>query len=161
VYGTDGALSAKSAVIDFRDWYRGAFGAHTPWGNEDSPALAAAVETALERELSVMIMQGARRPRLRTVREGALLTEQGQDAGELFLLLDGILEVLVDGVVVAELCPGAVVGERALLEGGRRTATLRARTRSRVAVAPGTDFVPGALEELREGHRREERIPSP
>ena len=38
---------------------------------------------------------------------------------------------------VAEIGPGAIVGERALLEGGTRTATLTARTRCRVAVIPG------------------------
>jgi CRP-like cAMP-binding protein len=37
---------------------------------------------------------------------------------------------------VAEIGPGAVVGERASLEVGKRTATLTARTRCRVAVVP-------------------------
>ena len=51
-----------------------------------------------------------------------MLTEQGAVDGELFLLLDGVLVVEVDGAEVAEVGPGAVVGERALLEGepGRR-----------------------------------------
>jgi hypothetical protein len=156
VYGPDGALSAKSATIDFKDWYRHAFGAHTPWGDEDSETLATAVESALERELSATIMRGGKKPRIRKVKEGALLTEQGEEGGELYLLLDGVLEVIVDGEVLAELGPGAVVGERALLEGGRRTSTLRARTKSRVAVARGVELDPAAMEELREGHRREE-----
>src|SRR5436190_919044 len=32
IYGPDGALSAKSGLTDFKDWYRRSFGTHTPWG---------------------------------------------------------------------------------------------------------------------------------
>lgn len=85
------------------------------------------------------------------------LVRQGEPGDELFLLLDGVLTVLVDGVPVAELGPGAVGGERALLEGGHRTSTLRARTPVRVAVATAGQVDPAALAELAGGHRREER----
>jgi CRP-like cAMP-binding protein len=49
---------------------------------------------------------------------------------------------------VVELGPGAVVGEVALLEGGRRTATLRAVTPCRVAAVPGHRIDRDALAEL-------------
>ena len=39
VYGPDGKLAAKSGLVDFKDWYRHAFGDISPWGGEDSPAL--------------------------------------------------------------------------------------------------------------------------
>src|SRR6266516_2644147 len=52
----DGHLSHKSGLTDFGDWYRKSFGRHSPWGDEDSPALVTAVETALERSLSVQLM---------------------------------------------------------------------------------------------------------
>ena len=39
-----------------------AFGKHTPWGDEDSPALVTAVETALERELPTSSCGAARAP---------------------------------------------------------------------------------------------------
>ncbi len=52
---------------------------------------------------------------------------------QLFLLLDGVLSVEVDGTGWAEVGPGAVLGERAAIEGGARTATLRAVTPVRVA----------------------------
>ena len=52
VYDTDGKLMKKSGLIDFSTWYRNAFGKHSPWGDQDSPALATEVETALERQLS-------------------------------------------------------------------------------------------------------------
>ena len=58
---------------------------------------------------------------------------------------------------VAELGPGSVLGERALVEGGKRTATLRAVTPAKVVVASADDIEPSALEELAAGHRREER----
>ena len=52
VYDDDGKLAAKAGLADFKDWWRHSFGKHTPWGDEDSPALVTAVETALERELA-------------------------------------------------------------------------------------------------------------
>lgn len=157
VYDGTGALALKSGLIDFQDWYRHAFGPHSPWGDEDTPALATVVETALERALSGRIMRGGAAPRIRRVKAGKTLVEQGEAGEELYLLLDGVLAVEVDGERLAELGPGAVVGERAILEGGRRTSTLRALTSCKVAAAREVDLEPGALEELREGHRREER----
>lgn len=156
VYDGEGKLMLKSGLIGFKEWYRKAFGKHSPWGDEDSPALATAVETALERELSTTIMRGGAKPKVRKVKEGKALVEQGQPGTEMFVLLDGVLAVEVDGDVLAELGPGAVLGERALLEGGARTATLRAATTCRVAAATEADIEPARLEELRESHRREE-----
>jgi hypothetical protein len=157
VYDGAGKLALKSGLIDFKDWYRHAFGKHSPWGDEDTPALATVVETALERALSARIMRGGAEPKIRRVKEGKTLVEQGDEGHELFLLLDGVLAVEVDGERLAELGPGAVVGERAILEGGRRTSTLRALTLCKVAAAREVDIEPSALEELREGHRREDQ----
>lgn len=155
VYDDDKRLVAKSGLIDFTAWYRDAFGPRTPWGDTDSPALVTEVETAAERSLSATIMQGGARPRIRKVREGATLVEQGEAGTDLFLLLDGVLRVEVDGSAVTDLGPGALVGERALLEGGRRTATLRAVTPCKVAVADAGEVDPAALAEVSLGHRRE------
>lgn len=157
IYDHTGALVAKTGMIDFDQWYRTAFGKHTPWGEEDSPVLVTVAETALERELSVRIMGAGSKPRLATFEPGATLVEQGAAGDSLFLLLDGVLEVEVDGRTVAELGPGAVVGERALLEGGTRTATLRARTRVKIALATPGQIDADAMVRLREGHRREDR----
>jgi hypothetical protein len=156
VYGEGGDLIAKTGVIDFKTWYRTAFGKHSPWGDEDSPALVTAVETALERELSEQFMRGAR-PTVKKVRAGRTLVEQGDSGDTLFLLLDGVLGVEVDGEPLVELGPGAMLGERAVLEGGRRTSTLRAVTACSVACAPADSIDREALVELSAGHRREER----
>jgi hypothetical protein len=155
VYDEHGALAAKAGLADFKDWYRGAFGKHTPWGRENSRAYVTAVETALERQLSATIMRGGTKPDVRTVKKGRTVVEQGDPGDELFLLLDGVLDVEVDDEPIAEVGPGAILGERALLEGGRRTATLRARTKCRIAVAAGDTVDRDALATLSEGHRRE------
>lgn len=154
IYDHDGQLAAKSGMIDFKAWYRTAFASGSPWGDEGSPALITTAETALERQLSATIMGGGK-VRVRTVATGSTLVEQGDPGRELFVLLDGVLVVEVDGTQVAEVGPGAILGERAILEGGLRTATLRAVTPVKVAVASADQVDPAALAELGAGHRRE------
>jgi hypothetical protein len=160
VYDATGMLVAKSGLTDFSGWSKECFGDRSPWGDVDSPAVVTLAETALERTLSTAIMRGGSKPRIRNLSQGEDLVRQGDRGSELFLLLDGVLEVLVDGVAVAEVGPGAVGGERALLEGGRRTSTLRAKTAVRVAVATAEQIDVAALRELAEGHRREEQAGS-
>jgi hypothetical protein len=155
IYDDAGTLVEKSGLVDFNTWYRDSFGDHTPWGQSDSPALITEVETALERELSTFVMQGPFRPEHVRLNPGETLVEQGEEGEDVFLLLDGILAVEVNGEVLAEIGPGAILGERARLEGGRRAATLRAVTPCRAAVVPGDLFPERDLELVAVGHRRE------
>ncbi len=157
VYGTSGELVKKSGLIDFSTWYRSAFGKHSPWGDEDSPALATEVETALERQLSADLMQGAAKPRVIKVDAGTAIVEQGDPGEELFLVLDGVVRVEVDGERIAEYGPGSMHGERAVLEGGLRTSTVRAVTKCKLAVAKADQVDREALQQLSAGHRREEQ----
>jgi Cyclic nucleotide-binding domain len=156
IYDKGGKLVEKSGLIDFKEWYRKAFGGRTPWGNEDSDAFVTQVETALERELSQSIMRegAASKPSRLDVDE--TLVEQGAEGDELYLLLDGVLAAEVDGETVAEIGPGAIIGERAVLEGGTRTATLRAVTPCKVVAVAAAQIEPSALEELAVGRRRED-----
>ena len=156
VYDKDGNLVEKSGTIDFQQWYRESHGPNTPWGEEDSPTLVTAVESELERELSASIMRSDAKLARRNLADGETLVEQGGEGDELYLLLDGVLEVDVDGETVAEVGPGALLGERALLEGGRRTATLRAKTPARIAVVPADAVDEAALPELAAIHGRED-----
>ncbi|TMF11045.1 MAG: cyclic nucleotide-binding domain-containing protein [Chloroflexi bacterium] len=156
IYDNAGRLANKVAVTDFKGWAGDIFGERTPWGAEDSPAFVTEVETALERELSQTIMRGGAKPKVRKLNQGEALVKQGDAGDELFLLLDGVLSVEVDAKALAEVGPGAILGERALLEGGKRTATLRALTPARVAIASADQISPDALAELATGHRREE-----
>lgn len=157
VYDADGALTAKAGLSDFKEWWRHSFGSHTPWGDEDSPAYVTAVETALERELADHIMRGGAKPTFRKVKEGAVLTEQGAEGDDVFLLLNGVLAVEVDGERLAEVGPGAILGERATVDGGRRTATLRAVTKAKVAMVSAAQMDRDVLEAVSAGHRREEQ----
>jgi hypothetical protein len=153
VYDAEGKIAAKVGLANFKEWYRDAFGKHSPWGAQDSEALVTAVETALERQLSVTIMSGGARPEIRTLKQGEYLVHQGDPGDSLFLLLDGVLSVTMDGETVAEVGPGVVLGERAVLEGGIRTASLQCSTPVRVAVAPADRIDRDALLQLREHHR--------
>jgi hypothetical protein len=136
IYDSEGNLAQKSGTVDFKAWYRGSHGDNTPWGDEESEAVVAAAETALERELSRNVLAGYSKLERRKLGEGETLVEQGADGDDIYLLLDGVLGVEVDGEEIAEMGPGTMLGERASLEGGVRTATLRAQTPCRVVVIP-------------------------
>jgi Cyclic nucleotide-binding domain len=153
IYDDSGRLVQKAGTIDFGKWYREAHGERTPWGEEDSPAIVTAAESELERRLSAEVMRGGAPTDRKRLSPGDTLVEQGAPGDELYLLLDGVLGVEVDGEEVAEVGPGAVLGERALLEGGTRKATLRAATPARVVVIPGDAIDRDALEELAQGRR--------
>jgi hypothetical protein len=154
IYDRDGRLVEKSGVIDFGKWFNNSFGDRTPWGAQDSPAVVAAVESALERSLSRSIMTGGAKPSIRTIAEGKALVRQGEPGTEVYLILDGIFVVEVDDREVAEIGPGAVVGERAALSNGTRTATLWARTQGRVASVPHDALDQAALGSLAATPRR-------
>ena len=156
VYDKDNKLVQKSGTIDFEEWYRKAHGGNTPWGDEDSPAFVTEVESAVERELSSTIMKSSATSKPRRLQVDETITEQGEEGNELYLLLDGVLAVEIDGETVAEVGPGAILGERAVVEGGKRTATLRAVTPAKVVSASADDIEPSALEELAGARRREE-----
>ena len=155
IYDHEGRLVEKSGVIDFGQWFNHAFGERTPWGEQDSPAVVAAVESALERSLSSAIMRGGAKPRIQTIPEGTALVRQGEAGTDVYLILDGMFVVEVDDEQVAEIGPGAVVGERASLRNGTRTATLWARTPGRVASVPHDALDPDALSTLAATHERE------
>ena len=147
VYDADGKLVAEQGLGDFEGWYRDAFGARTPWDEVGGAEVATAVEARLEEELTrVAIDSGAKLPRLRLA-VGEALVEQGEAGSDMFLLVDGILDVEIDGETVAQVGAGALLGELALLGDGRRKATLRAVRPCRVAVL-ATEHISAELAEL-------------
>lgn len=160
-YDSNGDLVEKSGTADYNSWAGDNWGERTPWGGEhDQELVTTEVESALERGLSTLIMQSGTRPRISKVKQGETITEQGSEGAELFLVLDGVFAVEVDGEEIAEVGPGAVLGERAILEEGRRTSTVRARTPGKVAIATADQIDHKALEQLARGHRREQPNPS-
>ncbi|MDP9235627.1 MAG: cyclic nucleotide-binding domain-containing protein [Actinomycetota bacterium] len=146
IFDKDGKLSAKVGLIDFKNWYREAFGQGTPWGGQDSEALVTQIESALERELSKVIIDS--KPQFRRVAADKTLVEQGDQGDDVFLLFDGVMRVEKDGDPITELGPGALLGELAGLSDGRRTATLRAVTPCRVAVVAKERLNREALESV-------------
>lgn len=154
IYDTDGELAAKSGLIDFTDWTRHQDHDRSPWHDFERKVLMSDVESQVERELSKAVM--SEHPELRRFEEDEVLIEQGQPGGPVFLILDGMLRVAVDGEEVAELGPGAIVGERAALEGGITTATVTAMTLVRAAAIPASELDQEALEEVAAGHRKED-----
>jgi Cyclic nucleotide-binding domain len=156
VYNGEGQLSRKSGLADFRDWYRKSFGRYSPWGDADSSALVMEVETALEHALSAQLMHGGTKPRIEQIPAGTTLVQQGQPGANVYLVLDGVVRVERDGERLAEYGPGALLGERASLEGGIRTSTLVAVTPCRVAAVDAGELEQSALKQLSTGHRREE-----
>jgi Cyclic nucleotide-binding domain len=157
IYDSGGALAGKSALIDFKTWYRTATVAHSPWHGQDRAVPAAEAETPLERRLSLAIMRGGSPPAPAKVKAGTTIMAEGEAADDIVLLLDGMVEVEAGGTVLAELGPGAVLGERASLEQGRRTATVRALTGCRIVSYRAADLPPDDLRELAAGHHREDQ----
>jgi hypothetical protein len=128
LYGADGRLVDVLGALELE------FEEDTPWGDHETPAFATAVESELERRLAAAILREGSKLVRRRVPRGEPLVEQGRPGDELFVLLDGVLDVEVDGEVVAQVGSGAILGEKAVLGDGHRTATLRAVRSSRVAV---------------------------
>jgi len=153
VYDSEGTLSHKSGLTDFHEWYRRSFGKQTPWGDQDSEVLVTATETALERALSIQLMSGSGKPTIAKLKAGAELVREGEEGTDVFLILDGVVRVERGDERLAEYGPGAMLGERTHLEGGGRTATIRAVTACRVASVPAERLDRSALEELAKGHR--------
>ena len=156
LYGPEGELVEKAALTRAQLWAKTVFGSHTPWGGEEQIPVVAEAETRLERSLSEQIMQGPIAPTVRTLAAGDFLFRQAEEATSVALVLDGSFEVRVDGKVVGKVGPGTVVGERAGLEGGRRTAALCALTEARVGELPASALDRESLSELALGHRRED-----
>jgi hypothetical protein len=155
IYDDDGKLAEKSGEIDFERWWRESFGPNMPWGGEDSPVVTSAAETELERELSRIVMAKAKPLERRQLEEGETLVEQDQTGKDLFLVLDGMLDVEVDGEVVAEVGPGAILGVHASTTGGMRSSTLRAAIRCRVVVIPENMLEQAEIVAIASGQRRE------
>lgn len=72
---------------------------------------------------------------------GYVLVHEGAFGHEVFVLVEGEADVTADGRALAALGSGAVVGEMAVMDRGRRAATVVARTPLRMFVFESTSFV--------------------
>jgi CRP/FNR family cyclic AMP-dependent transcriptional regulator len=96
------------------------------------------VDTMTRLLRSVPLFQGLSTRELREVRragedvqfpEGATIVTEGLLAGDFYLLLDGQTEVLMRGRRRRVLGPGDYFGEMSVIDGGPRSATVRALSR--------------------------------
>jgi len=66
------------------------------------------------------------------VRAGQVLFTQGDSAEQMYVVLEGDIEVSVNNVVVGHAGPGEALGEMALIDNATRSATAVAKTDARV-----------------------------
>jgi len=80
--------------------------------------------------------------RNRRLAAGEVLFHAGEPGDALYIVADGSIDILEDGNarVLAELGPGQAVGEMALLSGGVRTATVRAKEDAELLAIDKEDF---------------------
>ena len=133
IYDAAGRLAEKTGLIDFSHWYRRAFGRAQPLGRRGLPGLHHRARVGSRAPALADLMRGGAKPKIRRAKAGTAVVEQGEPGAELFLVLDGVVRVEVDGKRVAEYGPGSLHGERAVLEGGLRTSTVRAVTECKLA----------------------------
>lgn len=72
---------------------------------------------------------------------GEAVFAPGDDGGTLFAVIEGEVELTVDGSVVEVAGPGAIFGEVALVDSGPRSGGARARSAARLAVVDRDRFV--------------------
>jgi CRP-like cAMP-binding protein len=77
---------------------------------------------------------------LSEVSPGAQLVTEGAPGYVFFVIEEGTADVVQNGERLAELGPGDFFGEVAILDGGRRTATVTATSTARVVAMFGTEF---------------------
>jgi CRP-like cAMP-binding protein len=71
---------------------------------------------------------------------GDELCVEGEPGNEFFVVVDGTAEASVGGDTLGELGPGSFFGEMALIDGGDRSATVRAKTPMSLLVLGRHDF---------------------
>ena len=76
----------------------------------------------------------------RTASEGVRLCGEGASGYSFFIITEGSAAVTADGTTLRDLGPGDFFGEIAMLDGGRRSATVTTTSPSNLLVLFGTDF---------------------
>ncbi|MEI8240134.1 MAG: cyclic nucleotide-binding domain-containing protein [Actinomycetota bacterium] len=72
---------------------------------------------------------------------GAVLFQQGDAGDSMYAVLEGELDVIIDGTVVDHIAPGRIFGEMALVEHSPRSATMRASSACRLARVDQRQFL--------------------
>jgi CRP/FNR family transcriptional regulator, cyclic AMP receptor protein len=106
-------------------------------------------DAKIERLKGISLFAGAKRRELDRISQlcteltlpaGRVLCHEGEIGHEFFVLESGTVSVSVGGKEVATLGAGSFFGELALLDGGPRTATVRAQTEVTALVLDRREF---------------------
>lgn len=109
----------------------------------------ASKQTKLQHLAGVSLFEGCTKKELEKVASagdeifmtaGSVIVDQGQTGREAFVVLSGKVEVTRSKRKVADLGPGAVVGELSLLDHGPRTATVTCVTDCELLVIDRRNF---------------------
>ena len=101
---------------------------------------------AVESGMLSLVLRGTIReeadfePQVRQFAPGEVIIEQGSIGTEVFTLVEGHAEVLVNGVCVGEVLNDEIFGALATITKGGRTATVRATAPSMVMMVPADKF---------------------
>ena len=74
------------------------------------------------------------------ISQGKVLFKEGDRGASMFVFLSGSAEVVVGTTVVGVIRPGSIVGEMALVDDERRSATVITRTPCEVVALSKSDF---------------------
>ena len=72
--------------------------------------------------------------------EGELVFDRGDFGNKIYFIIDGEIQIDVDGQTIANLCGGDVFGEIALISNRARTATARAQSATNVVTVSRDTF---------------------
>jgi CRP/FNR family cyclic AMP-dependent transcriptional regulator len=86
------------------------------------------------------LLQHVRNSQIMPVPAGRELFREGDAADVMYVLVDGMADILVGGVQVELATPGTLFGEMALVDGSRRSATVICRTPCRLVTVDKTQF---------------------
>lgn len=75
-----------------------------------------------------------------TIPAGHAIFHEGEKGGVMYVLLDGMVDVSVGGLMVELAQPGSLLGEMALVDGSERSATATARTDCRLVAIDSRQF---------------------
>jgi len=80
-------------------------------------------------------------PETATIEAGSIIIEQGSMGSDVYTLVEGHLEVIVDKICVGEVLPDEIFGAMAALTGTPRSATVRATELSVILTLPRERFL--------------------
>jgi len=158
LYDHTGKLSHKVGQANYRRWFHRNTVHNSPWRGKDESQPITLAESDIERLLSLQIMHGMGKPKLKSLHAGDFIIHQGEKGDAVYLLIDGIVDVTVDSIKLGELGPGTIIGERSGLEEGIRTASIQCKTQVRVAEITHRVLNLQDLELLTTQHHREDEL---